>query len=99
MDDQNHEVSYRYDHGGRLVEVQGARSMSRYTYGNTYLASLEENGRRLVEFKYNDRGRIGQLSLADHRSYGFHYEYDNDRVVRSFVTGPDGTIWKFDVRS
>jgi hypothetical protein len=63
MDDQNHEVSYRYDHGGRLVE------------------------------------RIGQLSLADHRSYGFRYEYDNDRVVRSFVTGPDGTIGQFDVRS
>ena len=72
--------------------------MIRYTYGNTYLDSVEENGRGLVEFKYDKHGRIGQLSLPDRGSYSFRYEYDNDRVVRSFVTGPDGKVSKFDIR-
>jgi YD repeat-containing protein len=45
-DDQKRRVEYRYDHGGRLVEVRGFRSTIRFKYANTYLMEIEENGRR-----------------------------------------------------
>ena len=98
VDDQNQKITYLYDHGGRLVQAQGAQSAIRYSYHDIYLTAVEENGRRLVEFNYDDRGRIGRISLPDRGSYSFRYEYDNDRVVRSFVTGPDGKVSKFDIR-
>jgi YD repeat-containing protein len=101
VDDQNRKVTYRYDYGGRLVEVQGVQSVTRYSYGNTYLMSLEENGRGPVEFKYDEEGRIDRLSLPDRRSYRFRYELDStdkDQVKRSFVTGPDGSVTKFDIQ-
>ena len=60
--------------------------------------AVEENGRQIVEFDYNDRGRIGRISLPDRRSYSFRYEFDKDQVVRSFVIGPDGKVSKFDIR-
>jgi YD repeat-containing protein len=99
IDDQDQKVSYFYDFGGRLVQVQRARSAIRYTYDGTYLTAVEENGRQIVEFNYDDRGRIGRMSLPDRRSYRFRYEFDKDQVVGSFVTEPNGTVSKFDVRS
>ena len=101
VDDENREVKYLYDPAARLVQVEGPSSVTRYAYDDTYLTFIEENGRRLVEFQYK-AGRIGQISLADHRSYRFRYEFDprdKGRLVRSFVTGPDGSVTKFDIKS
>jgi hypothetical protein len=63
---------------------------------------IEENGHTLADFQYDEKGRTGGISLADKRSYRFRYEYDTqnrDDVVRSFITGPDGSVTKFDVAS
>jgi YD repeat-containing protein len=91
-DHQKRKVTYLYDHGGRLAEVRGLKSVLRHTYGNSYLSAIEENGRRAAEFDYKD-GRISKVTLPDRGSYRFRYEYDradNDRVLRTFVEGPDG---------
>jgi YD repeat-containing protein len=102
VDDEKQEVRYLYDVGGRLVQVEGPRSVTRYAYEHTYLMLIEENGRRLVDFHYDEKGRMGRISLADRQSYRFRYEYDprdRDQVLRSFVTGPDGSVSKFDSAS
>jgi YD repeat-containing protein len=101
VDDEKRAVKYLYDSGGRLAQVEGPISVTRYTYDDTYLTLIEENGRRLVEFQYT-AGRIGQISLADHRSYRFRYEFDprdKDQLVRSFITVPDGSVTKFAIKS
>lgn len=100
-DDQNRKVSYLYDYGGRLAEVRGLQSVLRYAYEDNYLRNVEENGRRVVEFDYDRRGRISDLKLPDGRLYRFEYEYDQantSRVVRSAVTAPDGSVSKFDIQ-
>ena len=74
--------------------------MTRYSYENTYLMNIEENGQRLFDFEYDEKARMGRISLADKRSYRFRYEYDTqnrDDVVRSFITAPDGSVTRFDV--
>jgi uncharacterized protein RhaS with RHS repeats len=101
-DDQNRKVSYLYDHGGRLVEVRGLRATLRYVYKGNYLMNIEENGRRVVEFDYDRRGRISELKLFDGRPYRFEYQYDpadTNRVVRSVATAPDGSTNKFEISS
>jgi len=99
-DDQKRRVEYRYDHGGRLVEVQGLRSTIRFRYANTYLMEIEENGKRTVEFDYEDRNRLSRVTLPDGRSFRIRYDYDPadpDRIIRAFVTSPDGSVAKFDI--
>ncbi len=101
-DDAKRQVKYLYDTGGRLVQVEGPSSVTRYTYENSYLMLIEENGHRLADFQYDEKGKIGSILLADKRSYRFRYEYDTqnrDDVVRSFVTAPDGSVTKFVVAS
>jgi len=98
-DDRNRTVSYFYDHGGRLVKIQGLRSTRKYVYEDTYLFSIEEDGRRIIEFDYDEKGRVKRLTLPDRRSYRFRYEYQGDEVIRSFVTKPDGTVSKYDIHS
>ena len=101
IDDQKREVKYLYDPGGRLVQVEGPRSVTRYAYDETDLNFVEEDGRRLLAFHYCDCGRIEWLSLPDRRSYQFRYEYDprdETQVIRAFITGPDGSVTKFDIR-
>jgi len=100
-DHQKRKVTYLYDHGGRLAEVRGLRSVTRYTYGNTYLIAVEENGRRIAEFDYDDR-RVSRVTLPDRGTYRFRYDYDpanNNRVLRSVVTAPDGSLNKFDIQT
>ncbi|HEV8590515.1 MAG TPA: DUF6531 domain-containing protein, partial [Pyrinomonadaceae bacterium] len=99
-DDQKRRVNYLYDHGGRLVEVRGVRSVRRYEYESTYLMKVEEDGQRLVEFDYDGQGRIRHVKLLDGRIYRFEYEYDRAdprRVIRSILIRPDGAIDKFDI--
>ena len=43
-DHQNRKVTYFYDHGGRLAEIRGLKSVTRYLYGNTYLIAVEKAG-------------------------------------------------------
>lgn len=98
-DQDKQKVIYLYDHGGRLAEVRGLKSVTRYTYGNTYLIAIEENGRRIAEFDYDDR-RVSRVTLPDRGTYRFQYEFDpadNDRVLRSVVTAPDGSSNKFEI--
>ena len=98
-DQDKQKVIYLYDHGGRLAEVRGLKSVTRYTYGNTYLIAIEENGRRIAEFDYDDR-RVSRVTLPDRGTYRFQYELDpadNDRVLRSVVTAPDGSSNKFEI--
>lgn len=100
-DDRKRKVSYLYDHGGRLAEVRGLHAVRRYKYESTYLMKVEENEQWLVEFSYNQQGRIEDLKLPDGRLYKFQYEYDRTdtkRVVRSVLTAPDGAISKFDIQ-
>jgi predicted Zn-dependent protease len=100
-DHQKRKVTYLYDHGGRLAEVRGLKSVIRYAYGNTYLIAIEENGRRIAEFGYADR-RVSRVTLPDRGTYQFRYEYDltdKDRVLRSVVTAPDGSLNKFDIQT
>ena len=92
-------MSYLYDHGGRLAEVRGKTTV-RYAYQDTYLMNIEENGRRVIEFDYDRRGRIGELRLPDRGLYRFEYKYDGadtKRVVTSTVTLPDGSNAKFEI--
>jgi YD repeat-containing protein len=99
-DDQKRSVEYRYDHGGRLIEVRGPRFTTRFKYANTYLMEIEENGRRKVEFDYEDKNRVSRLALPDGRSFRIRYDYDpvdKDRIIRAFVTSPDGSVAKFDI--
>jgi YD repeat-containing protein len=99
-DHQKRKVSYLYDHGGRLVEVRGLRGVRRYEYKSTYLMKIEEDGQRVVEFEYDRQGRIGEVKLPDGRLYRFDYQYDradSRRVVRSFLTGPDGAVTRFNL--
>jgi YD repeat-containing protein len=102
VDDEKREVKYLYDAGGRLAQVEGLKSVTRYHYDQTYLTLIEENGRRLVDFHYDEKGRMGHILLADGRSYRFRYEYDRlnkEQVVRSFVTEPNGSVTKVDIGS
>ena len=99
-DDQKRRVEYRYDHGGRLVEVQGLRSTLRFKYANTYLMEIEENGKRSAEFDYEDQNRLSRITLPDGRSFRIRYDYDpvdKDRITRAFVTSPDGSVAKFEI--
>ena len=101
-DDQKRRVEYRYDHGGRLVEVQGLRSTTRFKYANTYLMATEENGRQSAEFDYEDKNRLSRITLPDGRSFRIRYDYDpvdKDRIIRAFVTSPDGSVAKFEITS
>jgi YD repeat-containing protein len=100
-DHQKRKVTYLYDHGGRLAEVRGLKSVNRYAYGNTYLVAVEENGRRIAEFGY-ENGRVSRLTLPDRGTYRFGYENDpadEDRVLRSVVTAPDGSLIKFEIQT
>lgn len=100
-DHQKRKVTYLYDHGGRLVEVQGLKSTTRYVYGETDLLAVEENGRRVAEFDY-DRGRVSRVTLPGRGTYRFRYEYEpaeKDRVIRSVVTAPDGSLNKFEIQT
>ncbi len=100
-DHQRRKVNYLYDHGGRLLEVQGLKSTTRYVYGETDLLAVEENGRRIAEFDY-DRGRVSRVTLPGRGTYRFRYEYDpadKDRVLRSIVTTPDGSLNKLEIPS
>jgi YD repeat-containing protein len=99
-DDQKRRVEYRYDPGGRLVEVWGLRSTIRFKYANTYLMEIEENGRRKVEFDYEEKNRLSRLTLPDGRSFRIRYDYDpvdKDRIIRAFVTSPDGSVAKLEI--
>ena len=56
---------------------------------------IEENGRRTVEFDYEDQNRVSRLTLPDGRSFRIRYYYDpvdKDRIRRAFVTSPDGSV-------
>jgi hypothetical protein len=83
------------------VEVRGLEWVTRYAYGNTYLIAVEENGRRIAEFDYEDR-RVSRVTLPELGTYLFRYEYDRtdeDRVLRTVVTAPDGSVTKFEIQT
>jgi predicted Zn-dependent protease len=98
-DHQGRKVIYLYDHGGRLTEVRGLKAVQRYAYDNTYLMKVEENDRLIADFDYEDR-RVSRVTLPNLGTYRFRYEYDRadeNRVMRSIVTVPDGSTSKFDI--
>jgi predicted Zn-dependent protease len=98
-DHQGRKVIYLYDHGGRLAEVRGLKAVQRYAYDNTYLMKVEENDRLIADFDYEDR-RVSRVTLPNRGTYRFRYEYDRadeNRVMRSIVTVPDGSTSKFDI--
>lgn len=99
-DGKGRETRYGYDAAGRLAEVKNEKFMRSFEYNGLYLASIDDNGGRLVDFAYSV-GRVGQLAFADGRVYKFHYDFDprdNYTVLRTFVTAPDGTVTKFDIK-
>ena len=100
QDQDKRKVTYLYDFGGRLAEVRGPKSVTRYVYGDTYLIGIEENDRRIAEFSYDNNGRVSRVTLSDRGTYRFQYEYDpaeTDRVLRAIVIAPDGSLKKFDI--
>jgi predicted Zn-dependent protease len=101
QDHLKRKVTYLYDHGGRLAEVRGLKSATRYFYRNSYLTAVTENDRRLAEFDY-EYGNISRVKLLDRGVYRFQYEYDpndRERVRRSIVTLPDGSSKKFEIEN
>jgi len=101
IDDEKREVKYLYDSGGRLARVEGPKSVIEYSYRDTSLTFINEDGRRIVDFHYGDWGRIEWISLPDRQSYLFRYEYDprdEKQIIRAFITGPSGSMTKFDIR-
>jgi hypothetical protein len=59
-----------------------------------------QDDQRLFQLKYT-RGRIGELALASGEIYKFRYDYDstdNYAVTRSYLTGPNRAVTKFDIR-
>ena len=100
-DDKNREVNYRYDAGGRLFQVMNGTQSRTFEYNRTYLTSIDENDRRLVDFRYT-RGRVGEVAFGDGQTYKFRYDYDprdDYTVLRTYLTPPDGTVTKFDIKS
>jgi YD repeat-containing protein len=100
-DNEKRKVAYLYDHGGRLAEVRGPNSVTRYSYRDTDLMTIEANGRRIAEFDYY-YNRVSRVTLPGRGTYRFRYEYDpveKARVVRSFVTAPDGSLTKFEFQT
>lgn len=98
-DHRNRAVFYSYDLAGRLVRVRKEMLERRYSYYGTDLMSVEENGTPALSISYT-RGRIREISILKAKSYKFRYDYDpreNSRVVRSYVTDPDGHTTRFDI--
>jgi YD repeat-containing protein len=99
QDHRGRKVTYLYDHGGRLSEIRGLRSTTRYGYEDVYLMYIEEDGRRMAEFDYR-AARISRLTLSSRGSYQIRYEFDShdqNQVRRAIVTGPDGSINNVDL--
>jgi YD repeat-containing protein len=64
--------------------------------------ATEENGRQSAEFDYEDKNRLSRITLPDGRSFRIRYDYDpvdKDRIIRAFVTSPDGSVAKFETTS
>jgi YD repeat-containing protein len=83
-----------------LVEVHSPKSTARLRYVRTFLVAIEENG-RTVEFDYEDQNRISRIALPDARVYRIRYDFEGaekKRIVRAFVTSPDGAIATFDIQ-
>lgn len=101
VDHLSRTVEYEYDSGGRLAFVRGPNSVRRHWYDGIYLTAIDENQTRLVDIHYT-RGRVDRLSLRDGRSYRFRFErdpQDRSHIARTFVTGPDKTVNKFEFPS
>jgi hypothetical protein len=101
QDYQGRKVIYLYDHGGRLAEVRGLVSKFRYFYDGTYLMKIEVNGRAAADFEYDETGRLSRLALPDRGMYKFQYDYASaakKRLIRTVVTGPDGSVSKFEMQ-
>lgn len=99
QDQLGRKLTYLYDHGGRLTEVRGLKSSTRYGYEDTDLMFIEEDGRRIAEFEYQ-AGRISQLKLPGQGIYRFRYEFDRqdeNQARRTIVTAPDGAVTKVDL--
>lgn len=99
-DRQSRTVHYTYDLAGRLVQMKMAKSARRYSYLGTYLTSIHENDQRLYRLQYA-RGRVDEVSLASGETYKFRYDYDltdDSRVIRTYLTGPDRALTKFDIK-
>lgn len=89
----NQKATYLYDPGGRLAEVRTSNATTRYSYENTYLRSVEVNGRSFANITY-EWGRVSGITLPTDGTHRFRYEYDSpekNRVLRTLVTSPDGT--------
>jgi len=98
-DQLKRKVTYLYDYGGRLAEVRGLKTVTRYTYAYTFLTAVEENGHRIAEFDYKN-GRVSRVTLPNRGTYLLEYESDPSeeyRVLRSVVTAPDGSLSKIEL--
>lgn len=99
QDQHGRKVTYLYDHGGRLSEVRGLKSITRYGYEDRYLMYIEDNNQRVAEFDYR-AGRISQIMLPGRGTFRFRYEYDSqdeNQVRRAIVTGPDASVSRVDL--
>ncbi|MGH7886510.1 MAG: cytochrome c oxidase assembly factor Coa1 family protein, partial [Candidatus Binatia bacterium] len=100
-DDKNRIIKYDYDAGGRLFQVTNGTQSRTFEYNRAYLMSIDENDRRLVDFRYT-RGRIREMSFADGRTYKYRYDFDprdDYTITRTYLTHPDGLVAKFDIKS
>jgi len=98
-DDAKRVVTYTYDGGGRLTLVDGPNGATRYFYDEGNLMAIEEDGKKLVDFRYF-KDDVAQIALSDGKTYHMRYEYptkNRQRSVRTFVQSPDGKVAKVDI--
>ena len=100
FDNQKRLIHYFYDVAGRLIEVQKASLNTRFDYDYDDITAIYENGQRLVEFKYV-WGRLDQILLFGGRKYRIRYDRDptdKSKILRTYLTEPDGRVTKFDIK-
>jgi YD repeat-containing protein len=96
-DDVGNTRKYSYDSDGRLVLVSDAKSnLYLFAYDQWLMTRiLDGNGNDILSIAYL-RGRVAQVRLAGRDIYRFTYDVDSQgRVVRTVVSGPDGTAKEF----
>ena len=79
--------------------VKGPNGTTRYFYDSANLMAIEEDGKKLVNFRYF-RDDVAEIALSGGKTYRMRYEYgtkDRQRSARAFVESPDGKVAKVDI--
>jgi YD repeat-containing protein len=99
FDDRGKTIHYGYDIVGRLIQVRSTNLTQRFQYLAEDLTSIDENGHRLIEFRYL-RGRLQEFSLIGGHVYKIGYErdtHDRLKILQTSLTLPDGSLRRFKV--